>query len=93
MRLIDFDNIQNNDFKVVNQFTITNNGQNKRPDVILFVNGLPLVVIEFKNPADENATINSAFRQKLAQFQVAFLVLCLGKVLMAKILQAILIQD
>ena len=63
VRLIDFDNIQNNDFKVVNQFTITNNGQNKRPDVILFVNGLPLVVIEFKNPADENATINSAFRQ------------------------------
>ena len=63
VRLIDFDNIQNNDFKAVNQFTITNNGQNKRPDVILFVNGLPLVVIEFKNPADENATINSAFRQ------------------------------
>ncbi len=70
VRLIDFDNIQNNDFKVVNQFIITNNGQNfgklnhhKRPDVILFVNGLPLVVIEFKNPADENATINSAFRQ------------------------------
>ncbi len=63
VRLIDFDNIQNNDFKVVNQFTITGNGQNKRPDVILFVNGLPLVVIEFKNPADENATINSAFRQ------------------------------
>ena len=70
VRLIDFDNIQNNDFKVVNQFIITNNGQgigrlsyHKRPDVILFVNGLPLVVIEFKNPADENATINSAFRQ------------------------------
>lgn len=61
--LVDFDNPENNDFVVANQFTIIENGHNKRPDVILFVNGLPLVVIELKNAADENATIQSAFRQ------------------------------
>lgn len=61
--LIDFKNPANNDFLVVNQFTIIENGNNKRPDVILFVNGIPLVVIELKNAADENATINSAFKQ------------------------------
>lgn len=61
--LVDFENIENNDFVVVNQFTIVENGRNKRPDVLLFVNGLPLVVIELKNAADENATIQSAFRQ------------------------------
>ena len=61
--LIDFDDPANNEFLVVNQFTITENNQNKRPDVLLFVNGLPLVVIELKNPTDENATILSAFKQ------------------------------
>ncbi|MBL7083405.1 MAG: type I restriction endonuclease subunit R [Candidatus Aminicenantes bacterium] len=61
--LIDFKNPENNDFIVANQFTVIENNANKRPDVILFVNGLPLVVIELKNPADENATIRSAFRQ------------------------------
>ena len=61
--LIDFHNPDNNDFVVLNQFTIIENHVNKRPDVILFVNGLPLVVIELKNPADENATNNSAFKQ------------------------------
>ncbi len=61
--LIDFNDPRNNDFLVLNQFTIIENHQNKRPDVVLFVNGLPLVVIELKNPADENATIHSAFRQ------------------------------
>lgn len=63
MKLIDFDEPGNNDFLVLNQFTIIENRVNKRPDIILFVNGLPLVVIELKNPADENATIHSAFRQ------------------------------
>jgi type I restriction enzyme R subunit len=48
---------------VVNQFTVVENNVNKRPDVILFINGLPLVVIELKNPADENATVTSAFKQ------------------------------
>ena len=61
--LIDFKNPGNNDFMVANQFTVIENNVNKRPDVILFVNGLPLVVIELKNPADENATVISAFKQ------------------------------
>lgn len=61
--LVDFENPYNNDFVVINQFTVIENGQNKRPDIVLFVNGLPLVVIELKNAADENATIQSAFRQ------------------------------
>src|SRR5699024_923558 len=61
--LVDFDTPENNDFVVANQFTVVEDGVNKRPDVILFVNGLPLVVIELKNPADENATVKSAFRQ------------------------------
>ncbi|MCF8380144.1 MAG: type I restriction endonuclease subunit R [Bacteroidales bacterium] len=61
--LIDFNNPYNNDFVVANQFTVVENNNNKRPDVILFVNGIPLVVIELKNAADENATIHSAFRQ------------------------------
>jgi len=63
IKLIDFDDISNNDFVVSNQFTIIENGINKRPDLILFVNGLPLVVIELKNPVDENATIKSAYKQ------------------------------
>ena len=61
--LIDFKNPENNDFLVVNQFTVIENGVNKRPDVVLFVNGLPLVIIELKNPADENATVKSAYKQ------------------------------
>jgi len=61
--LIDFKNPENNDFLVTNQFTVIENDINKRPDIILFVNGLPLVVIELKNPADENATVRSAYRQ------------------------------
>ncbi|MDX9784987.1 MAG: type I restriction endonuclease subunit R [Spirochaetia bacterium] len=61
--LIDFDEPGNNDFLVVNQFTVIENNVNKRPDIVLFVNGLPLVVIELKNPADENATIASALKQ------------------------------
>lgn len=61
--LIDFTNPDNNEFVVANQFTIIENNQNKRPDIILFLNGLPLVVIELKNAADENATIQSAYQQ------------------------------
>ena len=61
--LVDFDDTENNEFMVANQFTIIENNQNKRPDLILFVNGLPLVVIELKNAADENTTLNSAYRQ------------------------------
>lgn len=61
--LIDYENPGNNEFLVVNQFTVIEGNTNKRPDVILFVNGLPLVVIELKNATDENATIQSAFNQ------------------------------
>jgi type I restriction enzyme R subunit len=61
--LIDFNNPDNNEFLVVNQFTVIENGNNKRPDIIVFVNGIPLVVFELKNPADENATVKSAFKQ------------------------------
>ena len=61
--LIDFNDPWNNEFTAVNQFTIIENGHNRRPDVVLFVNGLPLVVLELKNAADENATLQSAYRQ------------------------------
>ncbi|MBV5284053.1 MAG: type I restriction endonuclease subunit R [Paludibacter sp.] len=61
--LIDYEKPENNEFLAVNQFTIIEGNINKRPDIILFVNGLPLVVIELKNAADENATIKTAFNQ------------------------------
>ncbi|MFA7146457.1 MAG: type I restriction endonuclease subunit R, partial [Candidatus Riflebacteria bacterium] len=61
--LIDFENPLNNDLLVCNQFTVIENEKTKRPDVVLLVNGLPLVVIELKNPADENATVQKAFTQ------------------------------
>jgi type I restriction enzyme R subunit len=55
VRVFDFDNTDNNDWVVVNQFTVAEGHHTRRPDVILFLNGLPLVVIELKNPADEDA--------------------------------------
>ncbi len=61
--LVDFENPLNNEFLVVNQFTVVEGNVNKRPDLILFINGLPLVVIEIKNATDENATVKSAFNQ------------------------------
>lgn len=65
--LIDFDDIDNNIFRVVNQFTVeyVNNGETKtrRPDVLLYINGMPVCVIELKNPADANATIHDAWEQ------------------------------
>ena len=61
--LVDFEHPDINEWLVVNQFTVIENGVNKRPDLILFVNGLPLVVIELKNAADEAATIKTAFKQ------------------------------
>lgn len=63
VRLIDFANPANNDLMVTNQFTVVESGHNRRPDVVGFVNGLPLVVIELKNAASENATIEDAFHQ------------------------------
>ena len=61
--VIDFDNPANNDWLAVNQFAVAENRNNRRPDVVLFVNGLPLGIIELKNPADEDATIWTAWRQ------------------------------
>lgn len=61
--LVDFNNPANNEFLVINQFTVIENNINKRPDLVLFVNGMPLVVIELKNPADENTTLKSAYNQ------------------------------
>ena len=65
--LIDFENPENNIFRVVNQFAVeyTNNGQTetRRPDILLYVNGLPLCIFELKNPADPTATIHSAWEQ------------------------------
>jgi type I restriction enzyme, R subunit len=62
-RVLDFDNTDANDWLAVNQFTVVENKHSRRPDVVLFVNGLPLAVVELKNAADENATIWTAFQQ------------------------------
>jgi type I restriction enzyme R subunit len=63
VRVLNFDNPTENDFLAINQFTVVENKRTRRPDIVLFVNGLPLAVIELKNPADETATIETAFRQ------------------------------
>ena len=62
-RVIDFDRPETNDWLAVNQFSVAENKHARRPDVVLFVNGLPLGLIELKNAAGQNATIWSAFRQ------------------------------
>ena len=62
-RVLDFDDPSNNDWLAVNQFTVTEDKNNRRPDVVLFVNGMPLCIIELKNPADEDATIWTAWQQ------------------------------
>lgn len=56
-RVLDYDDPDNNDWLAVNQFTVSENRHTRRPDIVLFVNGLPLAIIELKNPADEQATI------------------------------------
>ena len=61
--LVDFSIIENNEFLAVNQYTVLENHNNKRPDIVLLVNGLPLVVVELKNAADENADVQAAFNQ------------------------------
>ena len=61
--LFDFREPERNDWLIVNQFTVIENNINKRPDIVVFVNGLPLVVIELKSPSDESANINKAFIQ------------------------------
>ena len=63
VRVIDFDNPNSNDWLAVNQLTVTENKNSRRPDIVLFLNGLPLGVVELKNPADEDATIWTAWNQ------------------------------
>ena len=61
--LVDFENPENNDWVAVNQFTIVENGRNRRPDVLVLVNGMPLALLELKNPSAEHATLKSAWNQ------------------------------
>jgi type I restriction enzyme R subunit len=68
-RVLDFDEPDNNDWLAINQFTVSEGQHLRRPDVVLFVNGLPLAVIELKNPADENGSIWNAYHQ-LQTYQV-----------------------
>lgn len=63
VRILDFEDINKNEFVISNQFTIIENGVQKRLDLVIFVNGLPLVVLELKNPVGENATLLSAYNQ------------------------------
>jgi type I restriction enzyme R subunit len=63
VRVIDFDDPSANDWLVVNQFTVTEGAHTRRPDIVVFVNGLPLAVIELKNAADEKADVWAAFQQ------------------------------
>ena len=63
VRLVDYDRPENNEFLVVNQYTFVENGNTRRPDVILFINGLPLVLMELKSPSQEGAGTENAYRQ------------------------------
>ena len=63
VQVIDFDDPSNNDWLAVNQFTVVEDKNRRRPDIVVFVNGLPLGVIELKNPADEEATVWEAWHQ------------------------------
>ena len=63
VRLVDLDNASANEWLAVNQFTVIENHANRRPDIVTFVNGLPIGVIELKNPGDENATVQGAYNQ------------------------------
>ena len=63
VQLVDFDDPTNNDWLVVNQFRVEEGQAHRRPDIVVFVNGLPLAVIELKNPADEKADVWTAFNQ------------------------------
>ena len=63
VQVLDFEQPVNNDWLAVNQFTVVESNNKRRPDIVLFVNGLPLAVIELKNPGDEDATLRSAWQQ------------------------------
>lgn len=61
--LLDLEEIENNDWLVLSQFTVVEGNKSRRADVVIFVNGLPLAILELKNPGDENATIKHAYNQ------------------------------
>lgn len=63
VRVLDYDTPENNEFLAINQFTVVEDRHERRPDIVLFINGLPMAVVELKNAANENATIWSAFNQ------------------------------
>ncbi len=63
VRVLDYENPENNEFLAINQFTVVEDRHERRPDIVLFINGLPLAVIELKNPTDEEADIWKAFNQ------------------------------
>lgn len=63
VKLFDFDDVENNNFLAVNQFTVIENNHQRRPDILVFINGLPIAIFELKNPGKENATIQGAFNQ------------------------------
>jgi type I restriction enzyme R subunit len=69
VRLIDFDDLTSNDWVATGQFTVINGGVNRRPDIVVFVNGLPLGVIELKAPGGENATLSGAHNQLQTYFR------------------------
>ena len=81
--LIDFENPNNNNLAVCNQFTVTENNTTKRPDIVVFINGLPVAVIELKNPTDEAATVRKAFDQLQTYKQVIPSLFCYNGVLVA----------
>ena len=83
VRLIDFENPSHNNFTVGNQFAVTENRTTKRPDIVLFINGLPLAVMELKNPADKNASVEKAFAQLQTYRETIPSLFCYNGVLVA----------
>ena len=83
VKLIDFENPHNNNLAVCNQFTVTENTTTKRPDVVVFINGLPVAVIELKNPTDETATVQKAFNQLQSYKETIPSLFCYNGVLVA----------
>ena len=81
--LIDFKNPRNNHFAVCGQFTVTENNTTRRPDIVVFVNGLPVAVVELKNPTDEAATVRKAFDQLQTYKQAIPSLFCYNGVLVA----------
>lgn len=63
VKIVDFEHSQNNDFLAVNQFTVVNGDYTKRPDIVLFINGLPIVVIELKNSTNETVGVEDGYHQ------------------------------